>query len=248
MKVAVITPYYREPLEILLQCHESVVSQTHPCTHYLVADGYPNEAVEELDVMHVSLPVAHDDNGNTPRAIGSLSAINQGFDAIAYLDADNWYRSDHIESLVDLHRQTGATVCVSGRSIHRMDGSILMASDPDDCNDFFDTSCLLLTRRAFSLAPFWALMPRVLSGICDRIFWQAIVKLGCSWRSTNKATMAFRSQYRYHYLLKNEIPPPGSKGNIMKEMTQKWNELPEDERTMYCDQMDMKLHIGSVNR
>ena len=248
MKVAVITPYYRESLEILLQCHESVVSQTHPCTHYLVADGYPNGAVDMLDAMHIKLPVAHDDNGNTPRAIGSLSAINQGFDAIAYLDADNWYYSDHIESLVDLHLQTGATVCVSGRSIHRMDGSMLMASDPDDSNTFFDTSCLLLTRKAFSLAPFWALMPRVLSGICDRIFWQAILKQGCSWCCTNKATMAFRSQYMNDYQLNNEVPPPGAKGDIMKEMAQKWNELPEEERNMHCDQMDMRLHIGSVNR
>ena len=248
MKVAVITPYYRESPEILLQCHESVVSQTHPCTHYLVADGYPKEAVDRLDAMHIRLPKAHSDNGNTPRAIGSLSAINQGFDAIAYLDADNWYRSDHVESLVDLHRQTGATVCVSGRSIHRMDGSILIASDPDNSNEFFDTSCLLLTRKAFNLAPFWALMPHVLSGICDRIFWQAILKQGYSWHCTNKATMAFRSQYRIHYEFINEVPPPDSKEGILKDIAQKWNGLPEEERNLYCDQMDLKLHIEGVNR
>ena len=247
MKVAIITPYYRESPDILMQCHESVLSQTHSCTHYLVADGYPQTFVDALDAMHIRLPKAHADNGNTPRAIGSLSAINQGFDAIAYLDADNWYSPAHIESLVDMHRQTGAVVCVSGRSIHRMDGSMLMESDAGDGDDYFDTSCLLLTRKAFSLTPFWALMPRLLSPVCDRIFWQAIRRKGYRWRCTERATVAFRSQYIDHYVQKNEVPPPGAKGDMMKEMAQRWNGLSEEERKLYCDQMDLKLQIGNMN-
>ena len=34
----------------------------------------------------------------------------------------------------------------------------------------------------------------------------------------------------------------------MKEMAQKWNGLSEEERNLYYDQMDLKLHVGSVNQ
>ena len=39
MKPAVITPYYRETLETLRRCHDSVQAQTVKTTHILVADG-----------------------------------------------------------------------------------------------------------------------------------------------------------------------------------------------------------------
>jgi hypothetical protein len=42
MRVAVITPYFKEPLEQLRRCHESVANQTHGETvHFMVADGHP---------------------------------------------------------------------------------------------------------------------------------------------------------------------------------------------------------------
>ncbi|MCW9040229.1 MAG: tetratricopeptide repeat protein, partial [Rhodospirillales bacterium] len=45
VKVAVITPYYGEDLEILKRCHDSVATQTHPCTHFMVADGRPKAEI-----------------------------------------------------------------------------------------------------------------------------------------------------------------------------------------------------------
>jgi len=38
LRVAVVTPYCREPLETLLHCHESVRGQSYPCTHFLGAE------------------------------------------------------------------------------------------------------------------------------------------------------------------------------------------------------------------
>ena len=149
-RVAVITPYYQEAEDILRTCYESVQQQSHTCTHYLVADGSPRADVLNWPAEHMVLPRPHRDVGNTPRAIGSLSAMNQGYDAITYLDADNWFYPDHIESMVNLHRQTGAVVCTASRTIHRLDGSLLYADEREcDGRKFVDTNCFFLTHRPF---------------------------------------------------------------------------------------------------
>jgi hypothetical protein len=83
LRVAVITPYHREELEILQKCHESVRQQTYPCAHYMVADGFPRQEIAIWPVEHIILSQPHSDSGNTPRGIGSFSAMNQGYDAIA---------------------------------------------------------------------------------------------------------------------------------------------------------------------
>ena len=98
LRVAVITPYYRESLEMLQFCHDSVRTQTYPCTHFLVADGHARPEISGWAVQHLILPQAHGDDGNTPRCLGSLSAMKQGFDVITYLDADNWYYPNHIDA------------------------------------------------------------------------------------------------------------------------------------------------------
>lgn len=94
MKVAVITPYYKESLDILQKCHESVKKQNHPSLHVMVADGFPVDDISQWDCNHIILPLGHNDIGSTPRLLGSYHAIGLGYDAIAFLDADNWYRED----------------------------------------------------------------------------------------------------------------------------------------------------------
>ena len=125
MRVAVVTPYYRTPDAWLRMCHESVRAQSHTCTHILVADGVAQEIVQNFDCQHIVLSKGHADYGDTPRAIGSMSAIGQGFDAITYLDADNWYEPNHIASLLELHRSTNAEVCTSMRNFHHVNGEQL---------------------------------------------------------------------------------------------------------------------------
>ncbi len=122
MRVAVISPYFRTPVEWLIRCHASVRAQDHPCTHILVADGEPQDVVATFAAQHIVLPVRHADYGDTPRAVGGLSAVGQGFDAIAYLDADNWYTRGHVASLIALHERTGAPICVSRRILYHLDG------------------------------------------------------------------------------------------------------------------------------
>src|SRR5437868_3981074 len=63
LKVAVVTPYYKEPIEVLRRCLDSVAAQRAACTHFLVADGHPNPEVAQWGVEHVVLPKSHADNG-----------------------------------------------------------------------------------------------------------------------------------------------------------------------------------------
>ena len=57
MRIAVVTPYYKEPTDILRRCHDSVMAQTCPVTHIMVSDGHPNPEVDQWNAIHVRLPV-----------------------------------------------------------------------------------------------------------------------------------------------------------------------------------------------
>lgn len=214
LRVAVVTPYCDEPEATLRRSHESVLSQTHACAHILVADGGGAPFVKGWSAQHIVLGERHSDFGDTPRAVGSLSAIGQGFDAIAYLDADNWYEPDHIATMVDLHRATGAPVCVAARTLRRLDGSLLSTGgERGEGVDFVDTSCLFLTAEALRVAPMWALIPRETHAIGDRMVWGAILALKLRTARSDRPTVHYRTSFRVHYEERGEVAPPGAKSN-----------------------------------
>jgi len=212
LKVAVVTPYHREPAAWLAQCIASVAAQTYACTHILVADGFPQPDLVPATALHITLPRAHADNGNTPRAIGSLSAIGQGFDAIAYLDADNWYAPGLIETMVKLHAVTGAAFCSTGRSIHRADGTLMLVDQTEsNAKTLVDTSCMFVARRGFAVVPVWALMPKQMSAACDTVFLRAVIARRLPRAHDPRPLVAFRSNYAAHYAAIGEAPPAGAK-------------------------------------
>lgn len=215
-RIAVITPYFKEETAVLRQCHESVMAQGGDVTHVMIADGFPNPEVDRWAVRHIRLPEAHGDNGNTPRGIGSVLADVEGYDFIAYLDADNWFHPGHLQSLLDLHQQSGAEVCCAWRSFHRMDGAAMEGvREPDEEEGaHVDTSCYLLSRGAFGVIDMWTRMPRILSPVCDRIFLSALREQRLALAFTKRATVAFRSQYGAHYAAAGLPPPEGAKWEI----------------------------------
>ncbi|MFT5561413.1 MAG: glycosyltransferase involved in cell wall biosynthesis [Candidatus Azotimanducaceae bacterium] len=216
---------------MLEACIDSVRKQTYPCTHILVADGESQDWLTQLSVQHLKLSANHADYGDTPRGVGSVSAINQGFDAVTYLDADNWYQTDHIHSLVSLHQRTGAAVCTSRRNLHRLDGTLLGPCTGVDGERFTDTNCLLLTKIAFEFVPLWWSIPADLHCIGDRIMWRYILNKDISRAHSDQTTVAYRTAFKSHYLSFGEKPPPGSKTGeeiayAMKrlgDLKQSWN-------------------------
>lgn len=211
MKIAVVTPYYKEPEAELRQCHESVLAQTVDCTHFMVADGFPQAALDGWDVRHVKLPVAHGDAGDCARGVGAMAAIGEGFDAIAFLDADNWYEPQHLETMLSLYEETLADVCIARRKLHRVDGSLLYEDNSSDGEKFVDTNCYFITRPAFGVLSLWVTMPHDLWGVGDRVFFAALKRRGYSRALASEPTVAYRTRWSIHYTKVGETPPDGGK-------------------------------------
>jgi glycosyltransferase involved in cell wall biosynthesis len=221
-KIAVITPYYKESIEVLRQCHESVLSQSLPATHFFIADGFPQAELGQWDIKHISLPQGHDDNGDTPRGIGGILAEVEGYDFVAYLDADNWFHPNHLSSLMEEMEKTGADITCSFRTMHAMDGSELLGvQDSDETSlEHVDTSCYLINRNAFEALEVWLRIPKMLSPICDRIFYMYLKHKKFKLAYTKNKSAAFRSQYKIHYQMAGIVPPSNLKENVAGEAFQ----------------------------
>ena len=209
MRVAVITPYYKEPPDVLQRCRQSVQRQTHPCLHVMVADGAPDPAVASWAVDHVVLPRAHGDIGSTPRLIGCYHAIGLGVDAVAFLDADNWYREDHVQSLVSLQERTGAGFLSSSRMLCRLDGSQMAPCPYTNPAWFIDTSCMMFERSAFPVLAQWGLMPRYAHLIGDRVMLHHVKAAGVIQAHTSEHSVFYRCGKEGVYRFLNQPVPEG---------------------------------------
>lgn len=208
-RVAVITPYYKEPLHVLRQCHESVITQTEACLHVLVADGHPQPEVNRWQAEHVQLPRSHGDIGSTARLIGSYHAIGLGVDAVAFLDADNWYRIDHIANLLRAVDQQQADFASSSRTLCRLDGTVMGPCPLTDPNLFIDTNTMLFGRGAFQLLHKWVLMPPYGHLIGDRIMLHHVKQAGIRQQHVAEHSVFYRCSKEGLYRLMKETIPTG---------------------------------------
>lgn len=227
MKIAIVSAFYHEPLEQLGRCIRSVAEQelaaAHTLEHVIVCDGDDprkvSEATKDARVPTqkfprvIYCPVSHADWGDCARGIGALDAVARGFDAICFLDGDNWLEPSHVQTMIRLHEMTGADVCTASRTICRIDGSPMFFDDESDGETHVDSNCLFFTRRAFHVLPFWAFVPLSHAAVGDRVFW-AMVKHAPASRAHSKArTVNYRSRYAAHYRAIGEAPPAGAKEN-----------------------------------
>lgn len=210
MKVAVITPYYKENIDTLKKCHTSVINQTHKCTHVMVADGFPKKEIDKWNVHHVKLPKPHNDIGSTPRLIGCYHAIGLGYDAVAFLDADNWYREDHIDSLVKLFNITNAAFLYSNRYLCRLDDSIIKVDNQSVTPKFVDTNCMMFTRAGYQILQKWVLMPSYGHLIGDRVMTYYVKESGAEIAYTQTPTVFYRCTKEGVYIANGETPPKGT--------------------------------------
>jgi len=211
VKIAVITPYYKESETLLRECHDSVRAQTVTCDHFMVADGFPNPVVDGWDVRHITLPMSHRDVGNSPRVLGALSAFSAGYDAVSFLDADNWYKPDHVATMLALHRRTGAVVCTGGRSMHRPNGSFMFVDDKNDGRTHVDSNCYFLLRPAMGVMLRWATMPKELAPIGDTVYLKTIKRARLAHAHDPHVSVCYRSTWVSDFERIGEVPPPGAK-------------------------------------
>lgn len=230
MRVAVVTPYHREPAPWLTRCLESVRLQTHPATHFVVADGHPQAWVDEAAVRHLKLDREHSDFGNTPRAVGAILAASEGFDAVAFLDADNWYAADHVERCVAvaLAHETVDYVTTE-RHWARADGSrMALEMGEDSDGSHVDTSCLFLLRGAFHALPRWGLMPKPMAPLGDRFFLAGLRREGLVARATGHRTVFYLCTWAPFYAALGEPAPAFAKPLLGDAELTRWSEALDD--------------------
>jgi hypothetical protein len=200
---AVITPYYKESLEVLERCHHSCLAQEGgwPLRHVMVADGHARPEIDGWDVEHITLPKAHGDNGNTPRCVGAISAINQGYWPILLLDADNWFQPWHLTTVVALRqRHPSADVLAMGRECALPDGTPIPGVPEEDLGlRHVDTSCYVFYPSAFRVLSLWGMMPTYMGPICDRFIRQSITDYGLVMAGTHQPSVVFTAHYSWAY-------------------------------------------------
>jgi hypothetical protein len=200
-----------------------VLAQEVAADHFMIADGNPRAEPGGWKVRHAVLPLSHGDGGSTARGIGGLLAAAEGYDFVAYLDADNWYLSGHLASLLELHRASGAPVCTSFRSFHAPDGSRLPVSEQaEDLLQHVDTSCFFVHRSAFKVLPVWNMLPPMLGLLCDRVFLAALRNERFAVVSTRQRTVAYRTLYEAHYTSAGLPLPAGFKPHKILQPVIDW--------------------------
>jgi hypothetical protein len=214
LKIAVVTPYFCEDLGILKRCHESVLAQTYPSRHIMIADGLPRKEIDDWDGEHVRLDHPHADCGDTPRAAGGERALSLGYDVIAYLDADNSFRPRHLESMVRCCYATNASVIFSGRTLHFPNGLMLPEVDPEDSRTHIDTSCLLLRGDARTMASAWLVYPRQLACVGDRLVVRMLRSRGLAFACTGALTVRYTINYAWMYRALNLAVPSDARADF----------------------------------
>ena len=157
MRIAVVTPYHDESPQDLARCVESVRRQRAAATHILVADGEAREWVGEAsDLRHIILDTAHHDYGGTARLTGFLTAVSEGFDAVAFLDADHRFLPGHLAACRELAAaDPAAGLIIARRRMLRTDGTELPVTPEELDGNLVDPSCQVVLAPGFAAIAAW---------------------------------------------------------------------------------------------
>lgn len=225
-RVAIVTPYWREPPALLTRCIDSVAAQSVPADHLLIADGAPQDWLDGAPVRHLRLDRNHSDCGNVARGIGALLAAGEGYDAIAFLDADNRIDADHVAHCLAARRD-GCGLVVARRRFELPDGTPVPVSDEAG---LVDTNCLFLLPPAYPVIARWALMPPPLAPIGDRIFHAALIRMGLAAAPTARPTLTYVSHWADHYRVVGRQPPDDAKALDLEAVATWLTSLSPDEQ------------------
>ncbi len=128
LSVAVVTS--TRGRETIRKAAYSVDAQSYPAHHYIFAHGRDCwDKVEEntngLPVTVVNLPIANGGGGYAMAPVFAAAPYLIEEDVICFLDDDNWYEPEHIESAVKLIEKHNLGWAYSLRKIVDADGNYL---------------------------------------------------------------------------------------------------------------------------
>lgn len=186
MRVSVITATTGNAR--LADCVESIRSQTYKnVEHHIVVDGRNRwEQVEEIltaaefpngtnEFVHILPHPTGLNRFNGHRIYAGYSFLVNG-DYIAWLDDDNEFKPNHIESLVKLTQENKLDWAYSLRQIVDSEGKFICNDDCENLgkyksvlnDNFVDVSCFLVRRElAVNIAPIWYRQARPPNGMME---------------------------------------------------------------------------------
>lgn len=161
MKVAVVTPTIGN--DVLSDCLRGVSEQTYQnLVHYVFIDGQEHSEktkniISKFDSDQIKLITLEENIGKGwygHRVYAACSFLVNA-DIILYLDEDNWFMPDHVESLVDVIKQ-GNDWAYSLRKIYNKNGNYLCDDNCESLGKYstyvnsqaflIDTSCYAVKR------------------------------------------------------------------------------------------------------
>ncbi|WP_298957588.1 glycosyltransferase [uncultured Methylobacterium sp.] len=212
-RIAVVTAYGPEEAGTLRRCIESVARQTVAADHLLIATGPPQEGLDGLVADHLHLGGEGGAEGRAALAAGGLLAAARGYTAICLLDAGCWYEPDHIEGCLLAALRVGFERCgvvAAPRRLRRPDLTVMPL--PDEAADgFVDASGYLFLPAGFHLLGHWALVPRPLAEIGDRVFLLGVRASGLATGRSRSASVNRVATYAASYEALGEAPPAGAR-------------------------------------
>ncbi len=221
-KFAIVTAYYKEDRSFLERCLHSVRQQSLAADHIVVADGFPQDWLDEAGIRHIRLDRRHGDYGNTARGVGALLAIAEDYVGIGFLDADNWLEPNHLsECLAAAVAPSGEPYdyVIAQRNFKRPDETTLIV---DDEPGHVDTNCFFFLPGAFYAIPRFAGIPRALSSLGDRIFYQELSTQPLRATVLKKKTVNYHCLWESLYRAAGEAPPAAAKPNIDQQPLIAW--------------------------
>jgi len=222
MKPIIVTSYYQEVRAVLEHCIASVRAQTQPADHLLIADGHPQDWIDTMPVRHVRLDRSHGDYGNTPRVVGAMLAISEGYDGIGFLDADNWVEPDHIAACHDTAAAFPRADYLIARWVLRRPDRTALPLPDDLFPDHVDTNCFFFRPGSFHVISHFSIMPQELSIVGDKVFYLAAKAAGLSAAKLPHPTVNYSCLWPSLYRLAGEAPPPEAKPDIDASFIGPW--------------------------
>lgn len=142
-KAIVITGSIGKSLDEVIQCIESVKTQTIPTKHLIVVDG--KEHIKDIqfiidryehDIDYCVLPYNTGKNGFYAHRIMAGFAHLHDHEYVLFLDADNWYEKKHVESLISDIESNDLHFSYSFRKIYDKEGNYICKDLCESLGDF----------------------------------------------------------------------------------------------------------------
>jgi glycosyltransferase involved in cell wall biosynthesis len=185
---------------LLEETIQSVMNQTYPAKHYVFVHGkeFWEKAKVILDkypqVEALYLPNNNGADGYGMAPVFAMAGWVVSEDVVCYLDDDNWYEPNHIETAISLMGRKDLDWVFSLRQIVDFDGTHLVDDNCDSLGyyqntggvNLVDNSCFVVkTKYARNLGAAW-----YAKGVSDRSFLNALFTFkllgGCTGlRTTN---------------------------------------------------------------